>query len=388
MSLKILQTGIDAVNAGKHREGARLLRIALKSGELNQQFQAVAHVALAQTSDDAHFKADCYRNALALDPDNQEARQRLAHLLTSRLGAEQPPSTMPPTDYPSPTSAPPYTAVPNPTPSPGRVPYAAGAAPPVSNQPIVGIIGGPNGPGTAVFVHQEGILATTRYVVGGMEQITVDFGAGQQETGWVVRAFPEMDVALLRVNQQIYQRLPITPHPRVPDEMPLLLRTFSNTQIKGRQRPSKRVMASHWISTDFRELPDAGGAALFDEHNYLSGIMTKNNSRASGYLYGVHITAIQRCIEHYLREIHTGERRSYCPGCGYLSRSMGAGFFYCELCGSVAPQAGHFQRYAQQNPYFESSPIRCTNCGAQVGYGSDGRCLRCGQTPLAPSMKP
>ncbi|MFN8451339.1 MAG: hypothetical protein U0521_22845 [Anaerolineae bacterium] len=64
---------------------------------------------------------------------------------------------------------------------------------------VAHIIGGPNGPGTAFFVAQEGVLATTRHVVGGLQQVTVELHIGRQLPGYVVRAYTELDLTLIRV---------------------------------------------------------------------------------------------------------------------------------------------------------------------------------------------
>lgn len=369
MSMRIMQAGIEAIQSGNKAEGARLLRIAIKDGELTPQLVAVAYLWLAETRDDAQHKLTCYNSAIMADPANGDAQQRLAGLLAAQL---------PPTPSPQPVTAPPLPQPVQPPP-PAQPPYMP--PPSSSAQAVVGIFGGLNGPGTAVFVSREGVLATTRYVVGGMERVTVELGGGYQTSGEVVRCFPDYDVALVRVNQNTASLPPITPYMRIPDEMPLIAQSYVGTQLKGRQRPSKRVIAPHWISTDFRSLSDAGGNPLFDERNYLVGIMTRNSSRASGYLYGVHINAIQRCYEQYLNEMQSGERRGYCPHCGSASRALAAGYFHCEICGGIAPQAQQFARYPQENPFIESSRIRCNRCDAQVGFARDGRCLRCGQLP-------
>ena len=59
MTLQSLELGIQAVQAGQREEGARLLRIAVKSGELAPSLGAVAYLWLAETGDAASFKIDC-----------------------------------------------------------------------------------------------------------------------------------------------------------------------------------------------------------------------------------------------------------------------------------------------------------------------------------------
>ena len=71
------------------------------------------------------------------------------------------------------------------------------AQPGLSNNQIVGIRGGPNGPGSGFFLTASGIIVTTRFVVGGNESATVEFEPGHQLEARVVRSFPDIDVALL-----------------------------------------------------------------------------------------------------------------------------------------------------------------------------------------------
>jgi hypothetical protein len=364
MTLQSLELGIQAVQAGQREEGARLLRIAVKSGELAPSLGAVAYLWLAETGDADSFKLDCYKNALALEPGNAEAQQRLTAVMASMLPSAKPAPTPPPTSMPEMSAA---AAVMTP---PAR---------PVSRYRLASVIGGANGPGTAFFVSTEGLLATTRYVVGGLERVTVELEPSVQVPAQVVRSFSDADLALLQLSSVAGELFPITPYPRVPEEAPLIAVGYNGQQLRGRQRPTRRVMAQHWIPTDYRTLPDAGGAPLFDGQNYLLGMMTKNSSRSSGYLFGVHISAIRRLTELYLSEIG-GARRAYCSNCGSASRAFAAGYFYCEVCGSLSPQARNFARTPQADPFAEVNPMRCSHCGAQVGFHNN-RCLRCGRSP-------
>lgn len=371
MSLRMLEAGIQAVQSGNKTEGARLLRIALKSGELTGELSAIAYLWLAETTEDRQQKRQYYTQAVDADPASIDAKQRLANLLAQQLPPVSPTTT--PNTMPEFQNAPPQRT--------GQTGPLGGGQQPVANH-IVSVIGGPNGPGTAFFVAQEGILVTTRFVVGGLERVMLELARGQQVFAQVVRCFPEMDLAFLRAEAHVDRLLAITPNPRVSDDAGLIVIASNGQQIRARQRPSKRVMAPYWFTTDVLKLPDAGGAAVFDEQHYLVGMMTKNYSKASAYLFGVHISAIRRALDMLLHEITTGERRAYCPHCGSQSRATAAGYFYCEVCGGVAPQARTFNRYPQGDPFAEISPMVCTNCGAQVGYYK-GRCLRCGQMPTA-----
>jgi hypothetical protein len=157
---------------------------------------------------------------------------------------------------------------------------------------------------------------------------------------------------------------------------------------RSQQRPTKRALASQWIPTTFTNLADTGGDPIFDERNYLVGMMTRNTGRRSAYLYGIHIGAIRRCLETFLLETQM-EHRVYCPCCGGHSRAGGVGFFYCEGCGSVLPQAQHLPRYPipQSEVYYSVGGAQCTRCGARVGFYK-GRCLCCGQPPQTGALTP
>lgn len=357
MSLRILELGINALQKGSAAEGCRLIRVALKSDELTPEMRSAAYLWLAEAQTDLQQKRMYYSAAVRADPSNAEARARLQQLMTVQL-----PPALPGMGYTAQQPA-----------------SAAGQQVNVAEY-VARIIGGPNGPGTAFFCGEGGLLATTRYVIGGAERVTVDLHIGQQLNGTVVRSFPEMDIALVSVEYAPPGALPITPLPGVPDDVPLVVISYEGEMRQGKQRPTQRRMAGHWIPTTFTSLPDAGGDLLFDDRSSLVGMMTRNTSRASGHLYGVHIGAVRRCVEWYQRE--AAERRVYCPTCGAVSRAGAAGFFYCETCGGTLPAARHVTRYPvpQADAFYAPNAVRCTNpnCGALAPFYS-GRCLRCGR---------
>jgi ribosomal protein L37AE/L43A len=386
-----LTLGIEAIQVGNRTEGGRLVRIALRNGDLTPQLRAVAYLWLAETQDDPQGKRAAYNEALLADPNNKDVQQRLAALLATQLPPM--PQTLPEAPAPQSTGAttsytpPPslqygYTmpAAPQPAPPPPAAVQAPQYANDVSGH-IVGVIGGPNGAGSGFFLSPDGIIATTRYVVGGMERVLVEAQGGQQINAEVVRAFPELDLVLLRVEFAPRTALPITPQPRVADESSLVVFSYARQPLGGAQRPTKRALAAHWIPTTFTAYADAGGAPVFDQQSYLVGMATRNTARNSGHYFALHIASIRARLDAYLAELRT-EARAYCPTCGTGSRAGGAGFFFCETCGSTMPRVQNIPRYPlpQAEYYYSSSGIRCSRCGAQVGF-HDGRCLRCGQAP-------
>src|SRR5579871_931122 len=136
MSHRTLEMGISAVQRGSLPEGARLIRIAIKDGDLSPQMRAIAYLWLAETQTDPQQKRASYSEALAADPANVEARSRLASMLTAQL-----PSS-PQTPQPTTTTSSQQMAAVQASPTTG-----------VNVADHVGhVIGGPNGPGTAFFV--------------------------------------------------------------------------------------------------------------------------------------------------------------------------------------------------------------------------------------------
>lgn len=421
MSLMELQQGIAAIQAGSREDGARLLRIALRSPQITGSLRATALTWLAETTGDRQQKLDYYNEALAADPTNADVQQRLAHLLqppTVQLppqpGGQSSVSTstqpMAPVQYPAPqTQYPPppgygqqygaqpaaqgYPAhqpyphaqpqppvyTPTPTPQPMQ-PYATGQGqpPPVSYR-FAGVFGGEGGPGTGVFITLDGILATSRYVVGGREQVTVELEPGKQVAGRVVRSFTEMDLAFVSTGLVIGQLFPITPLPYVLDNQPMTAFSYNAAPVHGAQRPTRRALAPYWIPTTIERGPDTGGAPLLDERQYLLGILTRNASRTSNHLFGLHVNAILRALEVYVQEMRGDPTRVYCPSCGSLSRSPSIRGFYCDFCGAILPYARETRRFAmpQADVLYGEAGTPCPTCGSRAGHHHN-RCLRCG----------
>jgi hypothetical protein len=394
-----MEQGIAAIQAGNLSEGARLLRIALKSDVLTGSLRATACMWLAETSPDAEFKRTCYQEALTADPNNPDAKQRLATLLAAQLPPTPAPQAQP-GGYTPPAPTPAYTppaavpgtgslvtplTVPGTGPLAPAQPAAPGMTQPMPSYRIAGIIGGPNGPGTAFFVMREGLLATTRYVVGGIEHLTVELENRRQILGRVVRTFAEYDLALIHVEQQVSDLMPMSSLPQVPDNAFLRAVSYNGQAAPGKKRATKRILAAHWFPTDIRKVPDAGGDPVFDENHYLLGMLTKDVDRASGCVYGLHIAAIYRLVEQFRQEMYANRNAAYCPSCGGLSRAAAAGGYYCEICGSIMAQSQNITRLPQPQLvgfYYENERITCTRCGANVGF-HQGKCLRCGQAPTA-----
>ncbi len=376
-SLRSLQQGIAAIQAEHFQEGARLIKIALRDEMLTGSLRATAYLWLANTTGDSQQKINYYTEALTADPSNDLAKQWLAELM-------KPPANNPLMQPPPPPG---YTTTHIGGGGGMPVKPVTGPLVPTNEQQsmtasyhIVGILGGPNGTGSGFFVARNGIIATTRYVVGGLENITVELETRRQLPGRVVRSYPDLDIALVYVEQPVNDLLPVTPFPTIADNAALNGIAHGGQIINGRKRETTRALAAHWFPTDISVLPDAGGCPVFDERHYVVGMLTRNDTNAAAYVHGVHITAITRCVDNFFQEMQTHRDRVYCHSCGSVSRAAAAGGFYCETCGTTMPFAEDIQRIStpQMAMYYqENHPDTCTNCGARVGFHKD-LCLRCG----------
>jgi hypothetical protein len=404
MTYRNVEQGIAAIQAGNVEEGARLLKIAIREPDLANAMRAIACLWLAETTTDAQAKRTYYNDALAADPNNPQIRQRVEAWMASHLMPPTPP-VPPPQSVPMPPGA---TPPPQPPVLPGTggmfqtqpvapqgnlyapqqpAPYAPIA--PAPQTPTAGgmyriamVDGGPNGPGTAFYIAREGLLVTTRYVVGGLNQLTIYLETGKQLPGYVLRAFPEVDLAFIYVEQPTNDLIPFTPLPSVPDEVPLMIVSANGQVLRGKRRNTKRVLAPQWFPTDITSLPDAGGCPVLDDKHYLIGMITRNTTSTSSYMFGLHINAIRQYLETFRQESASGAR-AYCPHCGYYSQAPAAGGYYCEACGGIALQAEPLVRFRQPQTdrfYQEYSNFTCIHCGATAG-AHKGACLRCGRTP-------
>lgn len=444
MSVRSLQQGIEAVQKGHLEEGARLLRLAIRDETLAPHLKATAFAWLSNTQEDVAFKIECYQKAVAADPQNSTYAQHLNMLMASQVPAPKPPpAPTPPQPY-SPVQSNPYggsgyptatstglypTATPNPGqggggaypplrpnqdsyPQPQRTTgqYPAinanqGYPPPANNpygaamstntqgavggvaltlndvQRSVGIVGGPNGKGSGLFVTRDGLIATTRFVVGSEESLTIQLASGQTVAGRVLRAFPQFDLALIKVSVQLVALLPVAQVPIMAENLPLTVLAHPGEVMRTARRESREQLAPQWFPTLLNRLQDAGGDPIFDPQNALIGMMTRNASRSTGYFYGLHINAIFQSVQLFIQEAQQLSGQGiYCTSCGCSSRAGAFKAYYCETCGSVLPPAMDIRRRPLENVgalYGETMHRPCPNCSSTVGY-YNGVCLRCG----------
>jgi hypothetical protein len=210
--------------------------------------------------------------------------------------------------------------------------------------------------------------------------VIVELPNRRQAPGYVLRSYPEFDLAFIYVEQTIGEVIPPSPLINVTEDTRLTIVCANGNVLQGKRRPTKRLVAAQWFPTDIADLPDAGGAPILDDNRYLIGMITRNTASTSAYVYGLHINTIRTQVDLFRQETTEGAK-AYCHHCGYYSRALAAGGYYCEHCGGLHPQAEGLKRFPQaqtQMFYYEHNPMSCPNCNANVGFHR-GYCLRCGQ---------
>lgn len=407
--LRTINQGIDAIKAGQPEEGAKLLRVALRDENLKGRLRSTVYMWLAYTTEDIEEKKQYYTEAYSADPTNDVAQQRLAELW-------MPPSVRPSTPAPASANnplvmpAPPVSgyqqrsaapqadrgggqvispgagnAVP---PMPLITPPAKPFAPPVPMQNvapasyhIVGILDGSNGPGSGFFITQNGLIVTTRHVIDGRDNVTVELETGRQLPGQVVRSFPDLDIAFVYAAQPVSTLMQMSTFPIIPDNTQLSCICHGGRTVSGLKRETQRAMPRHLFPTDIVTLPDAGGGPVFDERHFVVGMLTRNHSTLASYVYGVTIAAINQTLEQYVGEMQNNRNRVYCKSCGSVSQAAGAGAHYCDICGTTMPYAVSLTRIMTPQIasfYQEHEPVLCSYCGARAGAHKD-ICVRCGR---------
>lgn len=390
-AFRVLQQGIAAVQAGKPEEGARLLRLALREPVIAGSLRAIAYMWLAETTHDPHEKITCYTEALSADPTNELAQQRLTALLTPPASGQAVTlSDFTPTSNPLVTPPPPPPVYQPPgvtlSESASLVPPSLPPTGRLGAHHIVGVFGSGQ-PGSGFFMTRSGIVATTRSVVGSRLSVTVVLSNKRQFPGQVVRSFPELDVAFVHVNYSFVEPIPFSPDALIPSGMLLKAFSYTGQVIEGSRRETGLLSVPHWFPTDIIHLPDAGGNPVLDDQGYLVGMLTRNTSSATAYVFGLHISALQRCLEQFTAEMRSEPNRIYCSACGGVSRAAGAGGPYCDLCGALMPHAADTPRLLTAQiakQYGENTSQPCPACAARVGF-YQGRCLRCGRDAGRPS---
>lgn len=238
---------------------------------------------------------------------------------------------------------------------------------------VVGIRVGP-GLGSGFFAHDSGLIVSNRHVIGYEREVEVYLADGSQVKGKVVRAFPEMDVAFIRVKI-------------VPTLVPLLAaagssragqavlvigypKGLSNTLTRGIiSAVNREVMGNVYLQTDAAINPGNSGGPIFNDLGEVIGVATMGLSESQGLNFAIPADQVQRRMELFLSEearVQHGQG-VYCNICGYF----GFGGVYCPNCG-VNLEDQNSSRAVQP-----ASPPQCANCGKALNPG-DQFCSSCG----------
>jgi|GEM_PF-2189479 len=299
---------IASIDAHEGRPEYARQRLWALLGELGQpkDIRAAAYVILADTYLTQAEKRACYGEALALYPAHVEALRGLAQV------------ALPPAPNKKPGIAPP----PPPSHRPDLVDFF----------PVVGIIDGPNGLGSAFFVSRDGLLATTRHVIGGCETVTVELAEARRVKGTVVWSSSALDLALVETPYVIHSLMTLTSPAPMPDQA-MAFHSYHQELLYGKLRLTGRAIAAGWFATDLSGLWDEGGGPILNRDNAVVGMVTRNCSRSSPHVYALSLSVILDAVRRYQAQAADGLPRRYCPACGQRCW-RDAAETACTLCGA------------------------------------------------------
>ncbi|GAB1422588.1 hypothetical protein MASR2M15_28250 [Anaerolineales bacterium] len=351
MNHQTVEQAIQSIKNGNIEEGSRLLKIVIKDPETPNHLRAIGLVHLATTKPDRNFQIRCYEQALESDPTNTIARERLDQFLKVSV-----PKTM-------------ENRKPN-----GQVIQ-------LNNAPhVLGLVDAINGKGSAILIDKEGIVCTCYQLIKNMETVTVSLDDGRSLKGKIIRSFPYLDLAFIRIPLSVNQLWPSLPKQVMRPNTDIGVYPFMQEAENTRVRATQNLTQDYWFPTQIVEGKHLQGAAVF-ANQVLVGMMTGNASRASHYFYGLYIWQIYYLLEQYKQELaQLPDNAIYCVACGNNCRSVSYGGYYCEHCGttlSIAEDVVRNQRPELAYLYGENTYAPCPQCGSTAGEYA-GLCLRCG----------
>jgi S1-C subfamily serine protease len=237
----------------------------------------------------------------------------------------------------------------------------------------------PHGLGSGFFVHPDGLVVTNRHVVQYEKEVAVFSENGSHSSGKVMRAFPEIDMAFVRIEGASPFVPPFSP-PGVAHVGQTVLvighpMGLANTLTKGIiSAVNREVIGNNYLQTDAAINPGNSGGPLFNELGEVVGIATMGIGHSQGLNFAVPIEIVQRRLEQFLTEEARVRRGQgvYCIVCGFYS----VGGAYCPNCGvSLADP----RQTVTASSLANSSGI-CAQCGSALRPG-DKFCAACG-TPV------
>lgn len=241
---------------------------------------------------------------------------------------------------------------------------------------VVGIQHG-GGSGSGFFVHPDGIIVSNRHVVGYERTVRVQLVDGRQLRGRVMRAFPEVDLAFIRVEGVKPVVPPLAPAGSVQVGQAVLVighpMGLANTLTRGIiSAVNREVMGNVYLQTDAPVNPGNSGGPIFNDYGEVLGVATMALRRGQGLNFAVPAEQVAFRLARFLSEaarVQAG-RGVYCNVCGLYS----AGGSYCPACGVAFAVTDPDINDARFNPV---PALSCTNCGNPLNP-TDRFCSACG----------
>ena len=349
-----LRQAIELMQDGQAAPAVDLLNRLVDCAELDGRGRAAAYVWLAESREDSVFKIRCLERALEQDPDNRQIQQGLQQLMAARPPPDQLPAM-----------------------GAERQPAELDEAP-----PVIGVIGGLNGPASGVFVDDVGLIATTSYAIGSVERVTVTLDAGRHLAGDVVRRFPLCDLALIDAPLRMAREPATAPASMIAENTAFIALGYGGARLRGALAQLNSRRARHWLRTTIPpvQMPDAGGNPLYDENGQLLGLLTRNVDGAGNAL-ALKMSQALALTSQWRRDRRLMPHARYCVACGSLTRALLFGGCHCETCGAAQRINNEIPRQADKLTalYGEDDGPPCPHCGARAGAYED-RCLRCGRS--------
>lgn len=202
---------------------------------------------------------------------------------------------------------------------------------------VVSIIASGRGEGAGFFIAPNGIVATNKHVVESATTVTVRLADSREVHGSVLRAFPDVDLAFVKVESQLAE-LPLAASDsgvKVGQEVLAIgnPRGLHNTVTKGIISALGRMVSGiPMLQTDAAINPGNSGGPLLDLRGRVVGITTAKVGNGERLGFALPSSSIRSRLEETLKELGAGPR-SYCPYCGKVGRWTK----YCENCGAAAP---------------------------------------------------
>lgn len=202
---------------------------------------------------------------------------------------------------------------------------------------IVSVVGisHQEGSGTGFFIGSKGLIATNRHVVGMNTDVTVLLFNKEKIPGKVVRAFRNVDLAFVTVENAEMKPVSLARGESIKVGQWVCAignpRGLENTMTQGIVSALDRVVnGKKYIQIDAAINPGNSGGPLFNEYGEVLGVNTAGFTGMQGLNFSVPVHILRDCYEATVIDgIHI-----YCRICGSSSRPSEYEGRYCEFCGS------------------------------------------------------